>query len=78
MHKEQRLTVEELALRNEALREKMTTIHSDWELAVISSDVNLYYFTGTMQRGILLIEREEKAVFWVRRSIERARGKLFF
>ena len=43
-----------------------------WELAIISSNVNLYYFTGTMQDGILLIPRDREAVLWVRRSYARA------
>lgn len=43
-----------------------------WEIAIIFSKVNLYYFTGTMQEGMLIIPRNEEAVFWVRRSYQRA------
>ena len=30
---------------------------ASWEMAVIFNKVNLYYFTGTMQEGMLLIPR---------------------
>ncbi len=44
----------------------------DWETAAIFGKINLYYFTGTMQDGLLHIPRDDDAVFWVRRSYERA------
>jgi Xaa-Pro aminopeptidase len=49
-----------------------------WEMAVIFSKINLYYFTGTMQDGMLLIPRNDKAVLWVRRSYERAMDESLF
>lgn len=45
---------------------------SGWELAIILGRVNLFYFTGTIQDGMLLIWRSQEAVYWVRRSYERA------
>jgi len=50
----------------------MDARHPDWEIALIISKINLYYFTGTIQDGILLIPRAGEACFWVRRSFERA------
>jgi len=44
----------------------------DWRMAVIFSKINLYYFTGTMQEGMLIIPRESSSIFWVRRSFDRA------
>jgi Xaa-Pro aminopeptidase len=44
----------------------------DWELAVIFSNINLYYFTGTVQDGMLIIPRKGEPVLWVRRSFSRA------
>ncbi len=44
----------------------------DWEYTAIFGKVNLYYFTGTMQDGVLLIPRNEDAVFWVRNRYSRA------
>lgn len=49
-----------------------------WEIAIIFSKVNLYYFTGTMQEGMLIIPRNEEAVFWVRRSYQRALEESLF
>jgi len=43
-----------------------------WGLVAIFGKINLYYFTGTIQDGVLLIPRNEDAVFWVKRSHERA------
>ena len=51
---------------------QMDTANPAGELAIISSNVNLYYFTGTMQDGILLVPRDGEAVLWVRRSYARA------
>ncbi len=50
----------------------------DWHLAIIFSKVNQYYFTGTMQDGMLLIHRGGKEEYWVRRSYERAIDESFF
>ena len=44
-----------------------------WELAAFLGRVNQYYFTGTLQDGLLLVPRGGEPVFWVRRSFERAR-----
>jgi Xaa-Pro aminopeptidase len=49
-----------------------------WELLVIFGNINLYYFTGTMQDGMLLVPRDGEAEFWVRRSFERAREESLF
>jgi Xaa-Pro aminopeptidase len=50
----------------------------DWQLAVFFGRINLLYFTGTVQDGMLLIPREGEEVFWVRRSCERARDESHF
>lgn len=42
-----------------------------WEIAIVNNKVNMYYFAGTMQDGVLVI-RPQDAVLWVRRSYERA------
>ncbi len=51
---------------------RMDTDNPGWECAAIIGGINLYYFTGTMQDGILLIPRNGEAILWVRRSYERA------
>ncbi|HOW15956.1 Xaa-Pro peptidase family protein [Methanosarcina sp.] len=68
----------ELKNRMRCFREKMNISNPDWEVAVIFSKINLYYFTGTMQDGILIIPRNEEATFWVRRSYERALDESLF
>jgi Xaa-Pro aminopeptidase len=50
----------------------------DWEMSVIFSKINLYYFTGTMQEGMLIIPRDEEAILWVRRSYDRAVDESLF
>jgi Xaa-Pro aminopeptidase len=49
-----------------------------WEMAALFSRINLFYFTGTMQDGMLLIPRDGDAVLWVRRSYERACDESLF
>jgi Xaa-Pro dipeptidase len=50
----------------------MDAENSAWECAAILGRINLYYLTGTMQEGLLVIPRNGEAIFWVRRSYERA------
>lgn len=40
--------------------------------AVITDGVNMFYFTGTMQNGIVFVPAAGEAVFLVRRNLERA------
>ena len=68
----------ELRSRLERFHAMMDAASPDWELAAVFSKVNLYYFTGTMQDGVLLIPRQEEAVLWVRRSYERALDESLF
>ncbi|MDQ1274956.1 MAG: Xaa-Pro dipeptidase, partial [Euryarchaeota archaeon] len=68
----------ELKNRMRCFRKKMDTSNPDWEIAVIFSKINLYYFTGTMQDGMLIIPKNEEAAFWVRRSYERALEESLF
>jgi Xaa-Pro dipeptidase len=68
----------ELKDRLDRFRARMDSTSPDWEVAAVISKVNLYYFTGTMQDGLLLIPRQEEAVFWVRRSYERALDESLF
>lgn len=68
----------ELTSRLNRFRFLMDSRHPEWEMAIIFSKLNLYYFTGTMQDGMLLIPRNSEACFWVRRSFERAEDESFF
>lgn len=62
----------ELKSRMKRFREEMDRLNPGWEMAAIFGKVNLYYFTGTMQDAVLLIRPDGDAVFWVKRSYERA------
>lgn len=68
----------ELENRMKRFRTQMDTSNPQWEIAVIFSKINLYYFTGTMQDGTLIIPRNSDATFWVRRSYERALNESLF
>jgi Xaa-Pro dipeptidase len=68
----------ELNMRLNRFRAIMDIQNPNWELAVIFNKINLYYLTGTMQEGMLLIPRNNEAVFWVRRSYERAVNESLF
>lgn len=67
----------ELEARLLKFRQAMDAQHPGWEMAAINHKVAMYYFTGTMQEGVLLI-RPQDAIFWVRRSYERACNESHF
>lgn len=70
------LTAEELQGRLERFRALMAQAHPEWNTAILLSRVNQYYFTGTMQDGMLVIRRDEPQPFYfVRRSYERAQSE---
>lgn len=68
----------ELQSRMERFRRAMDARNPGWELVAICGRINLYYLTGTMQEGLLLVPRGGDAVYWVRRSYERAVDESFF
>jgi Xaa-Pro dipeptidase len=68
----------ELTDRLKRFRARMDRVQPGWELAAIVGKVPLYYFTGTMPDGLLLIPQNGDAVFWVRRSYERAVDESLF
>jgi len=59
-------------------RARMDADYPSWEMAALLGRVNQYYFTGTLQDGLLLVLREREPVFWVRRSFARARAESLF
>jgi len=68
----------ELKNRMERFKAQMDLLNPEWDIAVIFSNINLYYFTGTMQDGMLIIPRNDDATLWVRRSYERALNESLF
>lgn len=74
----QKVPLDELNMRMNRFRKEMDRAQPDWETAVIFSKINLYYFTGTMQEGMLLIPRDQDATLWIRRSFDRAMDESLF
>lgn len=68
----------ELRGRMDRFKALMDKENPDWELSVIFGNINVYYFTGTMQDGMLLLPRDGEAEYWVRRSFERATHESLF
>ena len=73
-----KVPLSELADRMQRFRARMDVAQPHWELAAFLGKVNQYYFTSTMQDGLLLVPRNRDAVFWVRRSFERACDESLF
>lgn len=74
----EKVPVSELNSRMARLRARLDASVPDWELAAVFGKINMYYLTGTMQDGMLLIHRSGEAVLWVRRSLERALDESLF
>lgn len=68
----------ELNNRFERFKTMMDYVDPEWEIAVIFSKINMFYFTGTMQDGMLILQRKKDPVLWVRRSYERALNESLF
>ena len=66
------ITRNELEKRLDRFYKKMDSSHRTWDTVFIISKVNQYYFTGTLQDGFLIIKKDGRAVYYVRRSYERA------
>lgn len=70
--------VSEITTRMNRFRQLMDAQNPEWRIAVIFSKINLLYFTGSMPEGMLLIERDNEATLWVRRSFERTQNESLF
>ena len=69
---QEKVTKQELDIRRKDFLEAMNAASPDWDTALFLGKVNQYYFTGTMQDGMLLIKKDGSAYYFVRRSYERA------
>ena len=58
----------ELTARLNELRRVMSATHPDWKMVLLDNKIDLYYFTGTMQEGALVITPDEAALFATRAS----------
>lgn len=73
-----KVPVTELDQRLKRFRMLMDEREPEWELALVIGKVNQFYFTGTMQEGLLFIPRDREAVYHVRRSYDRAADESLF
>jgi len=62
----------ELITRIDRFTNAISTAFDNWEVCAVVGGVNIFYLTGTMCDGILLLQRSKGATLWVRRSYERA------
>jgi len=62
----------ELKTRMKRFTNAMDIHNENWELCAVVGGLNMFYLTGTMCDGLLLVKRNESATLWVRRSYERA------
>lgn len=72
-----RVPKQELDARLAAFRHRMDEADPHWSMALINHKVSMYYMTGTMQDGVLVV-RPDSAILWVRRSFERGRNESLF
>jgi Xaa-Pro dipeptidase len=70
--------LDELESRMGRFRGIMDETEPGWLMAIIFGKVNQFYFTGTMQEGMLTIPRDDEPILWVRRCIERALDESLF
>ena len=71
-------TKQMLEARISRLFEHLRKAGAAFDTAVIVSKINQYYFTGTMQDGILILRKEGTAAYFVRKSYDRARTESSF
>lgn len=63
----------ELDQRYQALQKKM--VENGMELALLVQNADLFYFTGSIQQGVLLIPSNGKPVYCVRKDLARAKAE---
>jgi Xaa-Pro dipeptidase len=64
---------EEIVRRIEGLKESMAQGGVDF--CVILQNVDMFYFTGTIQKGTLIVPVDRDPVFFVEKSVERANSE---
>jgi Xaa-Pro aminopeptidase len=69
------LGLPELEQRRARFTAMMHSRFPHWDTAIIIENANQYYFTGTIQNGILFMYRDGSCLYGVRRSYERAKAE---
>jgi Xaa-Pro dipeptidase len=62
---------EEIRLRVAGLKKGLVAAGIDF--AIVTETVDLYYLTGSMQKAILVVAADQEPLYFVRRSLDRAR-----
>ena len=65
-------TAQEVEARIHALWQRLCRRDDNWDAALILDKANQYYFTATVQDGLLLLRRNGEYAYFVRRSYPRA------
>ncbi len=68
-----RIPQQDLQKRIEGMQRLMAKNHID--LGIIFQNVDRFYFTGSMQKGVLIIPVDREPLFFVEKSIERAKAE---
>lgn len=68
----------ELVTRLRKFTTLMDISYDGWRYVFIFNPVTAYYFTGTLQDGVLFIQKGEIPIYFVRRSFERAKDESRF
>lgn len=71
MHALDIVPASELAARLAKFRLALSAKDDAWQMAIVTNKLSLYYFTGVMHDGVLVI-LPDAATFWVRRDYESA------
>lgn len=61
---------EEIYIRTKRLQQELS--RASLSGAIILDKINMFYFSGTIQKGVLFVPAEAEPVFFIRRSLERA------
>jgi len=72
MENEKKVPKSELDNRMARFLGEMDKAYEKWELCAIAGALSLFYLTGTISDGVLMIRRGGESVLWIRRSYERA------
>ena len=65
----------EIELRTNRLRSLIAASEPDWEVAVFSKKISIFYLSGTLANGVLWLPREGDPQLFVRKGYERAKNE---
>lgn len=71
----ERPTIGELTSRVDKLRIKMDEKNIDF--TILFQNIDIYYFTGTMQNAVLFVPKNGDILFFVKKSVERAQKETY-